>query len=207
MDDDDQHPIETIEDLYNRLHRYIGWLAYTKSSDANVLTQSDELEGELLAEMVYGYQYYKDQKLEDDDLLYVIKRMLDNRIGELIHRFYGTHRQAEATIDDYDGLISEPDSGAVSPEEYVEAAELVQGFYDILTVDELDIVHVLINQDQRIARRIRLIGIRKTFVYKEPVVTINADLVADALHRGRSEVRALWCSIRSKWRAYEETLW
>ena len=202
---EEEQPIKTIEDLYNRLSRYVSWLAYTKSSD-NVLMQSDELEGELLAEMVYGFQYYKDQDLGDSDLLYVIKRMLDNRIGELIHRFYGTHRQAESTMDDYDELVSKPSDAAPDPERYVEHTELLCEFIESLTVDEQELVAVLLSQDERIAKRIRLVAVRKTFVFKEPHISINADLVADALHKDRQEVRAIWCSVRRKWWIYEETL-
>lgn len=192
--------IGTVEELHARLDKFIKWLAYRRAS-GHILMQADELEGYMYEELVHGWQYYGKRGLSTGALLAVVRRMLDNRIGELVHRFYKTHRSVEATMMNLDDCVSMADG--VSMEERVRSSEKFDKFWNMLDEQEQDIVAALLNFDNRVRQQVILRGYRRSYVFASCVVRIDSSLIADALHYSRTDARHLWSSIRRKWRSNE----
>jgi len=98
---------ETVEDdkvitVFEELEKFVYYLANGAHDPNNPLMNSDEISGELFLELVKGVQYY--QALPMEQLLTVIKRMMDNRLSELVYKYYVTHRKAMANTADIDAL-------------------------------------------------------------------------------------------------------
>lgn len=213
MDDD----IPTVEALYDKLKGYVRWLASKRSSPSNVLMSAQELEGELNAEIVFGFMYYQGRVGGMDEMVKVVKRMLHNRVGELVHRFYGTHRSAEKGMrsleesggtmsdifshgDDVDLLadtIPEPQPG---PLDQTIANESLAEFWGMLDDDERRMVSAVIYPDRRMRAQIRLRSWRRSHVFQRCTVTLDCALVAEALHMDIDYAKVIWRSIRQKWR-------
>lgn len=86
-----------FHEIYNQLERYVHWLAEKTSkqnSDADLMNY-DDMVGELFLELWKGYTRYKDKPA--DELLAILRRMMDNRISELRYRYLVTHRKQEIT--------------------------------------------------------------------------------------------------------------
>lgn len=216
----------TLDRLYTKMRRYIRWLSSVSSTDS-VLLQQEDIESELAAELIHGFLYYEDIK-DGEELIRIVKQMLHNRVGELIYRFHLTHRKEEVYQVDIDslagfesgdedayvgGITTRIDVGFMDhildnelnqtvpdPQELAEYSEDYARFIALLTTQEMEIVDALLNEDPRIRQQIILTGMRKTFVYEKPKVSINCRIVADALHLDRTEASKLWASITSKWR-------
>lgn len=191
--------ITTVEMLYTHLNRYIKWLSYRHANMHNVMLQPDELEGELLFELVKGWMYYQQKGLSSPDLLKVIKRMLTNRIAELKYRFYCTHRHAELGAVELDSLVDSLGDSTMDPESRFDSSSRVHAFMNYLTPFELSLVLYLLQPDRRLGQQIKLLGYRKTFVYKQPTITLGPDMVAKALHFDVQVVRSAWRAVKQKW--------
>lgn len=224
--------ITSVEELYERLHDYIHWLAHEENRTNNLhfLLSPEDVAGELFCELVVIWQHYEDRDdLDADTLIRIVKASLDNRIGDLIYTWHVTYRKDDArnvTLD-----IRYLDSGSpVDPEDFseeylprydyyvrmadytpdpddlVESKQRVRRFMRELTAPERKIVDAILGMDERLARQAKLVGTRKAFVYKSGgTVTLKSSLVADALHIDRKECSRLWGRIRKKWRKYEAT--
>jgi len=193
-------PAMSVEELYDKLNKYIHWLAAKKATD-HVLMEREELEGELYEQLVYGWMYYRDRGLTVGELLAVIKQMLNNRISELKYRFYLTHRSAEKEMMDLDDLECD---GPPDPEHIVEHMLRFSGFLDTLECGERTIVDAILWPDKRMCDQVRLRTFRRSYVYDVPSITIDWKLVADALHIQYAEARQAWSSVKRKWRNYDK---
>lgn len=102
----DGEEINNLDDLYQQFYRYIHWLAHCLNKDhkLHILLSDDDLAGDLFEELVKGWRHYGD-KLPTDQLLRVIRKMLDNRIGELIYKYHVTYRRHDAKAISYDVLM------------------------------------------------------------------------------------------------------
>jgi len=202
----DQHDgITSLEALYEHLNRYIKWLSYRNANASNVLLQADEIEGELLYEMVKGWVYYQHRGLNNDELLKVIKRMLANRIGELKYRFYHTHRHVELGMVDLDDLAELVADSGDSISSVTESKERVHAYFECLTPFEREIAVQLVQPDARVGQQLELMGHRKSFVHRQPTVTINPYVLARALHYGVEAIKTGWDSAERKWRSMYRT--
>lgn len=196
--------IATVEELYDRLQKFIHWVCWRRSSE-HILMRRDEIEGELYLEMVKGWLYYKDEGLSSGQLLAVMRKILDNRIGELVHKFYSTHRRDEHNIIDYDSMWAETDS-RMSPEDLAEHRDAFTMFLDTLSEDERQVVDLLLHPDFRLAQQMALSSMRKSWVYKNPTVTANPRIISEALHIEYTYAKELWAGIRRKWRIYDDKI-
>lgn len=89
---------DQIEDLYEKLHLYVHWLAHESNSTwpLHFLLSPDDLAGELFCEMVYVYNYYRDRDdIDNDTMIQIIKVSLDNRIRELIVHWHKSSRRED----------------------------------------------------------------------------------------------------------------
>lgn len=196
--------IRDFQTLYDGIIRYVKWLAGHRSSD-HILMQPDELEGELLYECWKGWLHYGERDLTEGELKAIVRKMMDNRIGELYARYYHTHRKHEAhllDIDDEDVLIVNTDlSMENSAATYVDSCERFAMFVSSLTDDEYDVVRAVLQPDFRIYQQVMLESWRKKFVYNgREVITITPNMVANALHMDKKYVKHLWENVRQKWR-------
>lgn len=189
--------IKSVEDLYARLERYIRWLASVKATD-HVLLRQDELAGYLYEELVHGWLYYSKNGLSAGELLAVIRKMLDNRVSELMYRFYKTHRCAESSIADLDDVDNV--STGCSLEGLMDSKDRCSRFYESLTEAERHIVDALLNFDDRVRQQIILKAYRRSFVFQSCTVKVDYRVMADALHMEKGYARHLWKSICEKWR-------
>ena len=212
----------TLGALYVKMKRYIRWLSSVSATDS-VLLQQEDIQSELAAELIHGFLYYEDSITDPAELIRIVKQMLHNRVGELIYKFHLTHRKEEVYQVDIDSLAGYEDTGdddtrqhlgglvdqitdnelnqtIPDPQELAEYSEDYARFIALLTPSEMDIVDALLNYDPRVKQQITLTGMRKSFVYGRPTVSINYRIVADALHLDREETHKLWTSIKPKWR-------
>jgi len=225
--------IQSVEELYDRLHRYIWWLAHDINKDhtLNILLQTDDLAGELFLEMVRVYRHYEDRgDLDADSLIKIVKVSLDNRIRTLIYTYHNTHRAEDSKVLPLNVIECEPSTRDVKsnssyggggrqswyhhptdeytipdPQSLAESSMRLQIFLDKLTDPEREIVEAILCMDERVARQAQLIGTRKAFVTKKGgTVSLNYRFIADALHIDRKECQALWGQIRRKWRGTEK---
>jgi hypothetical protein len=79
--------------MVDRLAQFVWWLTWNNCNEDHPCMNSQDLHSELQLELIKGIQCYP--WLPEEQLMAVLKRMLDNRVAELIHRFYGTHRKVE----------------------------------------------------------------------------------------------------------------
>jgi hypothetical protein len=212
----------TLGALYVKMRRYIRWLSSVSATDS-VLLQQEDIQSELAAELIHGFLYYEDSITDGEELIRIVKQMLHNRVGELIYKFHITHRKEEVYQIDIDSLAGYEDTDddgtrqhlgsfvdeildnelnqtIPDPQELAEYSEEYTQFIALLTPPEMEIVNALLNEDPRVRQQIVLTGMRKSFVYEKPKVSVNYKIVADALHLDRAEAFRLWTSIKSKWR-------
>ena len=218
----------SLEELYDKLQRYIHWLAHNanRTHDLHILLQPDDLAGELFLEMVSVYRHYEDRDdLDADTMIRIVKKSLDNRMKNLIMFFHVTHRSEDArtlsldtdrepvdTVNYWMPLIEASELAIgeqyeiPDPQALLESSGRLNEFLRSLTAAERKIVESILCMDERVARQCKLVGTRKAFVYQNGgTVTINFRIVADALHLDRKECQKLWQTIRHKWRKYEHT--
>ena len=194
--------ISSVVALYEALDAYVHWLAYRREVSTHVLLRRDELEGELYLEIVRGWVIYAPKKLQGDELLAVVRKMMDNRITTLYRKYMLTHREAElhvVCVDDVLRLSSDRNTEA-----YVDSREKVAAFFDLLLTDERAVVDALLGDDVRVWQQLLLRTMRKAFVFNDYTVRITSDVVADALHFNRAYARRLWRSICAKWRSCDD---
>lgn len=206
------------EEIYNELERFVLWMANRNGSDVDVLMESDELVGELLLEMAKGLRTYS--HLPKDQKKAVIRKMMDNRISEIRHRVFGTHRRlglspirldqetdlADATgIQDgayrqhghfvVEELVEEEGS---DPYESIENVSLTR---QLLSENAKKVFDAVIYGNERLGNLARLSGKRHEAVFGTDRVRIKTWQIADSLLMEPRQVRR---AIREIRRAYSE---
>jgi DNA-directed RNA polymerase specialized sigma24 family protein len=188
----------TLEQLCEHLRKYVLWLSYRRQTNSVMLGQ-DDLADDLWEEVIKGWLYYKDKGLQDEQLLAVIRQMLDNRVGELVHRYHGTHREAGNTYVDLDDVQS-VDLDALDPQDAVEQDQHVRQFLESLEPHEMEVVCAILYPDARMGQAVGLASIRRGFVFDNPAISVGPDLMSSVLHIDLKEVKRRWHIIRRKWR-------
>ena len=188
-----------IEDLWDDIHRFIRYLA-AKNATGEILMDEDEISGELMLELVKGVQYYADRKMSRSAMLAVLRKMMDNRIAELRHRYYGTHRKSAASnisLDDTYGGSDDPISEIIPDdfdvEEYTDSGIYVNEVRVRLSpIARIVFDTIVEDSDDRLGAFIRLATVRRRTVSGS--VKITQSMVANASIISIREVR----------RAYDE---
>lgn len=93
--------------LYSEMERFIYHLAWRYNSSTVIMMSMEEIAGELWLEVVKGMQYYSGKQMSDENKKAVLRRICDNRIAELRHKYYGTHRKLSKTDTSVETLEQE----------------------------------------------------------------------------------------------------
>lgn len=182
------------ERLYLRLERFIYWLANQNSNPDIVLLDVDEIVAELLLEFVKGINHYAD--LPDNELEAVLKRMFDNRIGELKYKYYSTHRKnAVLTVsiqvddEDDDSDLDEiiPD-GAPDVADIYDSAERIASTKERLSPIARQVFNALVYGNSDLRRQLRLSDMRAASQFKTHKIVVLPFHIADALHISEEDV-------------------
>ena len=201
--DIDGIPAEDAE-LYQELEGFVWYLAW-KSNEQNFLMEVEELAAELTAELVKGMNYYA--KLHGMPKKIVLKRMLDFRVAELNHRFYGTHRKAaksDISLDSASEMVvahhptqtasgssmysgaspveSIEDKSTPSPEDILASLERVQMTHDRLSINGKRVFDAVIHGNPKLEEIMRISAMRANHVFVNPKPTMKCWQVAEGLN-------------------------
>lgn len=191
---------DDIQKAYDDVYRFVRYLASCNSDDNNVMMQANEIEGELWVEFVKAIRRYS--HLPYEQLLAVIRRMMDNRVAELRYRHYVTHRKKENGIRDVDDLVEEPYSG-VCPEDAAISSERIAQIQRRLSATAREVFIAVIYGDERVTDQCRLAGWRRAFVYKGGGhVRLTPNILANALAKEIDEIRESLAEIEMVVRKY-----
>lgn len=182
-------------------------LSWRFDNPNNPMMGADEIHGELLEEVAKGLKAYATLPFAQKKL--VIKRMMDNRIAELRHKYYATHRKASKftlSIETYEE-DSEFEEGGLGTEEataepLLESSERVAATRARLSPGSRKIFDsVLYDNTGRLASVLLLAMVRATAIMKTPGVNLKPWHVADAIGEPESKVRKAFVEIK---RVYKE---
>lgn len=194
-------PDSDVQRVYDDIRKFVTYLAGCNADENNFMLQREEIEGELWVEFVKGIKRYGD--LPQEQLLAVLRRMMDNRVAELRYRFYVTHRAAENGMGDIEDMYETPASG-VNPEDAAISSERIVQIRDELSDISKKIFDAIVYGNDMIEEHCRLAGWRRAYVYKGGGhVTLQPYLVANALALGISEVKKALAEIRATVRRIE----
>lgn len=209
QDGESQDKFTIVEsELYAKLRKVVNWLAYSNQNPNNIMMSYDELVSELSEELVKGLQHYADKPI--DELEALIRTILSNRIGELKHKHYNTHRKAQnyqLSLDaEIDGDITIGESvqdDASRPESILASRERVKATRRRLSHTSQQVFDAVIFGDDRLSIQIALGIMRSNHVFKEPKVYLKTWQIADALGIEDGAVKAAFREIKQ---AYSEVL-
>jgi len=187
----------TAEDVYDHFTNYIWYISlHIGSMASDVLTEPEELVGELNEEMVKGFNQYG--HLPFSQLSKIIKTMILNRIGELRHRYYGTHRKAAVGILSTDSPDAESAEDKVgNPAHILESKERVAATRMRLGESAKKVFDaVVMEEDPRVTRELLIVTTRAYETFEKPNVRIKPAMVARALGMEIKEVEKAFREIK-----------
>ena len=206
-----------IEDVVEELGSFVYWLAHKRASgDSTIMMDADELAGELFLELVKGFQYYEERNLTMPQMKAVLKQIMNNRIGELVHRYFSTHRKdglnyipvdSLEEFDDADGAYAlrisaklvvsvSVQNAAELPEQALEAKDRVAETLSLLSPDALEVAEAAIYGNDLLGMQLQLAGERAAFVYAgRGTIQPKPRHVADALGLPIRQVRVAFTEI------------
>jgi len=195
----------TFEELYEKLEKFVHYLAHSKANGA-FLMDHDEISGELFEVMVKGYARYN--HLPKEELLAVIKKMMDNKISDLIYTHYVTHRGLAIGSDS----IPESDNPACdwtktiawssnerlqSVSSLVESRERVQDTYNRLSPNAQRVFQAIILGSPELDLQLEMSYLRASYIYQDEwKVKVRSWQIADSLSMGVSTVKKALTEIR-----------
>lgn len=194
----------SVEELTEALIGFVHHLASRYCNPNVVMFEYDELVGELFLELVKGWNYYNPKDLPKEQMLALVRRMLDNRIAELRHKHYGTHRGialSNLSIDadtEGSGLVEEEleDKTTSGPEDITVSNARVSEVYERLTdASRMVFEAVIKGSSQRLSALVKLSSIRACAV-SNGRITIKPWIVADALLVDEESVKKSFREIR-----------
>ena len=186
--------------IYNELKAFVYWLAHNNCNGNVTLMEFEEVAGELFLEVAKGLEHYS--HIPADEQVKVIKRMLDNRLGELKYRHYCTHRKEglnALSIDNHGddeneetlNIRSEADT-----ETLCESSARVTDTRSLLSPTAQKVFDAIIYGHEDLQIQIWLSTLRASAVYKTHKVQMRSWHIADALKMDERKVRAAMAEIR-----------
>jgi hypothetical protein len=168
----------------------------------------DELLGDLTEELLKGLAYYADKP--DNELEAAVRQVLLNRIGELKHKHYNTHRKAQnhsLSLDaELDGDLTVGESvedDTSRPERILDSRDRVINTRNKLSSQAREVFDAVIFGDDRLNVQIQMGIMRSNAIFKEPKIYLKSWQIADALNFTDQEVKVAFREIQ---RAYAEVL-
>ena len=201
----------SFDEVYEALEKFVHYLAHSKANGA-ALMDHDEISGELFEEMVKGYARYG--HLPEGQLLAVIRRMMDNRIGELTYKYYMTHRglaiDAVSLPYGYEigtnlkHVIWTSEDKISNVKEFLESRERVRETLSFLSKEAQKVLIAVLDGCPGLEKQIKLSGLRASFVYKGTgTIKVKPWHVAEALVMKEADVKRAFREIK---RAYAEVV-
>lgn len=187
--------------VYAEMEKFVYHLAWQNDNPNNVMMEAEEIAAELLAELAKGMKAYNGLPLEERKA--VIRRMLDNRMGELKYRFYGTHRKAaKLTVSlEADEAVESLASDAPNPEQVLSSKERVEMTRSKLSKPAQAVFDAVVFGDTRLTN-VMLASLTRAFAtYQNPTIKLRPWQVADALLMEEKVVVKAFAEIK---RAYGE---
>lgn len=215
----------SISDVVADLTNFVYHLAHRNATDATVLMDFDELVGELFLELVKGWDHYKDRNdLTHEQLLAIIRRIMDNRISELLYKHFKTHRVVGvgaiplSDLDwDGDGDDDNPSlhytvtsatvllTATASAEEVYDSYDRVERLRDGLSPSALHVLDEILAGNELVTMNVQLSVDRAYSVYKSPSVKMRAWHVADSLGMDEKDVESAFNEITKKYKEVCQT--
>lgn len=211
-----------FQEVFDELDGFVKYLAGTRQRPDDVLMSADELMSELYEEMVKGFQTYG--HLPQGELIAVLKRMMDNRVAELVYRYFVTHRgegvNARSLSTQYDSDTEEDAATvrmheqqafsieaeisvvigtriSIDPSVIYESRDRVLRTRECLSRDAKKVFDVIMESHPLLEQHIKLAGMRASFVYKGAgTVKVQDWQVADVLQLDVKKVRRLFTEIK-----------
>lgn len=180
------------EKIVEAVWKFVHWLASRSAIPTVPLMDYDELVGELLEEVAKGIKAYPGKPLEE--LLAILRKMCDNRLYELRHKYLHTHRREAANafgleIIDPDQSMGKTTVGKLPDEQVIYTHDLVlSGLRVCETRRRLergyvrDVFDAIVYGDHNLGEQVSLSGARAAAVFKSGgSVRIKPWHVAEAL--------------------------
>jgi len=200
----------SFDEVYGSLLKFVYYLAAQREHDAALLG-FQEIKSELFEEMVKGYARYG--HLPRGQLLAVIRKMMDNRLSELTHKYYLTHRglgvnaksMPEADEAWFEDVVWTSDGNDCSVlEEFLDSKERVEETLNALSREDRKVLLSVLYGCPGLEKQIKLSGLRASFVYTaRGTIRIKPWHVAEALEMEEEDVKKSFKEIE---RAYAEVV-
>lgn len=205
------------EEVVCRLEKFVHYLA---GKNVGPQLEYDDLVGELMLELAKGLKAYPDLPVEQ--LMAVLRKMMDNRISELKYKFYLTSRKdalytislsievGATDIKDVrpyskevaeghpvEELIQEQGS---DPADIYESKERVMAVRSQLSPSAKRVFDAIVKGNQQLAKLVWLSAIRSGYIFKSRAAKMRSWHVADALQMDEREVKRALKEIKTVYR-------
>lgn len=207
------------QQAYHDLSRWIRWLASSSQIPGHWYMNADDITAELYFVLYKVAGVYANKPY--DEFIILAKSSMRNAISSMRYHVGVTHRKAELTAIRFEDAsnLGEEDGATyadhisvescmdtisqstgvmgLDPAIYVEAAERFLDKAEQLSSIDLEVLDALLGNDTRLSLHIRLMTMRRNFVYQNPTLAITPALVARALDYPTETIRASFERIRS----------
>ncbi|MHA2163723.1 MAG: hypothetical protein ACXABF_14995 [Candidatus Thorarchaeota archaeon] len=192
---------------YHDLYRFAKTLAKIYGKRGHWLLDHDDLIGEqlyTLAKCIRKYLHVKPY----NEFTALARVSMRNCVKSLIYRATLTHRQAELwqvhsfsePTGTVDIVLEDQIPGGIEPEEYFDSVERMETLvnYAASCGDlHLKVLNAALGGEPRVAKWIGMQRDRRTFVFKNPLVTVNAYVISRALNEPEEHVTGVLEDMRS----------
>lgn len=199
---------ERINRTYDKLHKWVRTVTYSEQIQGSWIMDAEELFSEAWVVVCKVARVYLSK--EWDEYLVLVKASINNMIGAQRYKACLTHRKSELHALELDrsstdselahNTVEEEALGdilplhriintfgdssyamACDPAQYVESAERILELSNQLSELDYQVLDVLLGNNALAEQHIKLAAARKTFTYKNPVITITPLIVARTL--------------------------
>ena len=192
-------------EVYTELERFMHWLAVQNADPNNIMLSEEDIVGELQIEFMKGIQHYGDKP--HNELLALLKTMMDNRVRELKYRYYLTHRKAEAGMESLDTPAEDDDSeedglGEIcsdtpGSEELLLSLERVQITREQLQPVDAEVLDAVLVGNARLEQIVKLSALRAQQTFANPTIHIQPWHLAEALFLSGEAIQSAYRNIRA----------
>lgn len=204
-----QASLVSVDMVCEAMKGFVVYLAKRWEDEEKVMDFSvDDLIGELQLELVKSAQHYISKGLSDGQMKAVLRRCLDNRIAELRHRYFGTHRFKatlnisiemvfDSSAEDDDHELNLPDPDAMMPEPLYMSYERVELTRNRLTDNARKVFDACIFGDSRLTMMVFLATKRLCSRKPNSSAKLKPWVIAETLDMKERDVRSAFKEISS----------
>ena len=194
--------------MVEQLNKFVWHLAWRYDNPENVMMSADEIASELNEELVKGIKAYGDRPA--NELLAILRRMLDNRIAELTHRFYGTYRKEDKRLLRLDATVNPNDEGydrdlaegvqvlhddCDDPQDICESRDRVQRTFAKLSPIAKQVLNAILFDTDALDMTMKLAMLRAESRFSSPHLDVKPRHVAQALQLPEKTVKMAFVEI------------